>query len=202
MKRKEAIEATRPLRTRRASRGMTVVEILVVVVIVGILALIGVIGYRKFISSGKLSEATNMVAKIREAQERRKAETGTYLDVSLGLGAGNYYPAATPGQFSTQWGGVCSTCKSAWSNLNISADEPVRFGYAVVADGVACDPTCKGVSVSIRGTPIDFVGIAGGKITGPYYIIEAQGQMAAGAAFSTVVGQSFTNELAIDEAGQ
>ncbi len=128
---------------RRRDRGFTLIELGVVVVIVGILAVLATVGYRKWVTSSRMTEAHNMLENIRSAEEAFKSENGGYLPVSLSYaGAGTAkptgdYPAATPGPFKTQWGAACATsiCVQAnsWKKLGVTTDSPVTYGYAVVA---------------------------------------------------------------------
>src|SRR6188768_4466360 len=88
-------------RRRAEQRAFTLLELMTVVTIVGILATLGLVAYRRFITSSKSSEAIYMVGAIRASEESYRAETLTYLDVSVGFS--NYYPTATVGTKKTGW---------------------------------------------------------------------------------------------------
>jgi type IV pilus assembly protein PilA len=182
---------------RASSRGLTILELIAVIVIIAILAVLALIGYGRWIRSSKMTEAQNMIQKIRDAEERRKAETGSYLDVSNGLGVGNLYPKATPGKVSTQWGAQCTVCVSDWANLAITPDGPVQFGYAVVAGDTTKTPGQKGVNVTIGGNAVTFP-----NPTGPWYIVEAMSDLDGNGVFCTIIGTSWDNTLMIDNEGE
>ena len=189
--------ASRLVPSRSAERGFTLIELMLVVALVAILATIALVGWGKWIRSSKLTEATNMIQKIRDAEETRKAETGKYLDVSNGLGVGNLYPAATPGLKATQWGAQCTVCKSDWANLAVRADGPVQFGYAVVAGDAVTTPSTRGVNLTINGNTVSFP-----KPTGQWYVVEAMGDLDGNSVFCTVVGDSWDSTLMIDKEGE
>ena len=102
-------------KTKSGSRGITLVEVMTVVVIIGILSTIGTVGYRRWVRSSKIAEATNVINGIAQAQEAYKAEVGNYVNVSGSLD--NLYPARNPGAFKTAWGGPCDSCSLPWSTL-------------------------------------------------------------------------------------
>ena len=125
-------------RARLSAGGFTLIEAVTVVLIIGILATVAVVGYRRFLSSARMSEATNLIGDIRRSQEEHKAEAGTYANISSS--PTSYYPAATPGAFYSEWGGPCSNCSfgaSSWELLHIRPSGPVIFGYSTTAAWLA-----------------------------------------------------------------
>ena len=184
------------------TRGFTIIELMIVVAIIAVISLIAVVGYRRWIASARLAEATNMVGAIGHAQEDFKSQTGYYLDVSGGPLPPNMYPAATPGNFYTPWGGACASCKVPWRKLNVTADAPVLFGYATVADGEACDPSCHGVTLTLSAGAVNFPGLNGGAIQKPWYVTTATADTDGNGKFVLIVGHSFGHDLIVDNEGE
>jgi len=171
-----------------------------VVSILAILALIATAVYRRWVHTAYLSEAHEMVANIRVAQESFRAENGGYLGISGGLGPPNDYPAPTPGKFKTQWGGVCTGCapKMTWSMLNIQPSGPLAFGYSVVAS-LPNDPSASsGYNITVNRQPL---AIANG-MPAPWYLIEADGDLDGNSVFTHVYGMSATNQIFVDNEGE
>lgn len=183
-------------------RGFTLVELMAVVAIIGVLAALGFVGYRRWVRNAYVAEGTNMIGAIKEAEEHWFSQTHRYLDVSAGLGVGNLYPAPTPGKTVTPWGAPCTSCKTDWRRLDVSATEPVWFGYAVVADTELCDPACKGVNVSTTKGKIDFTALNRGAVTKPWFVAEAMADTDGNGVFCTIVGHSFGTDLIVDNEGE
>jgi prepilin-type N-terminal cleavage/methylation domain-containing protein len=184
----------------RREHGFTLIELMIVVVIVGVLSLLAVIGYKKWVSSSRLSEAYDMVNAIRSAEESFKAENGTYYDVSAGLAAGNTYPAAHPGPFKTGWGATCTNCWTptsgttmhTWAALTVEPKGPVMFGYAVITDALGAAP-----SLTVNGTAVNV-----STLTAPWYIVSAVGDTDGNGVYVTVYGFSSTNQLMVNNEGE
>ena len=162
-------------------------ELMIVVAIVGVLAVIAGVAYRKIVSSSRVAEATHMVQGIRAAQERYKAETNSYANISSSIT--QLYPAATPGTFKTAWGAACTLCATSWNTLAVKPDGPLEFGYATVAGPASLAPP----SFTFLTFPAP---------TAPWYVVQAQGDTDGNGVFCSVVGSSFTNALAIDKEGE
>jgi type IV pilus assembly protein PilA len=191
-------------------RGVSLVELMAVVVIIGITAAIAVVGWRRYIRSSHMAEATQLVGDIRAAQERHKQETGSYVDISVDISPTNGYPEGTnpaTGVVAVQWGLPCSkVCKSGqdWANLPVHPDQPVLFGYSTVAgSGGSVTPTNHGANVQIGGTAVDWVGINGGQpISGPWYVAGAYLDYDHNGIYATVLGDSFSNTILQDNEGE
>jgi type IV pilus assembly protein PilA len=203
-----SLAMTRP---HRSTRGFTLVELMVVVVIVAILAVLAVVGYRALVTSAHTSEATGMVGSIRTAQEAYHAETQTYVSTTTGGLAGSpptgLYPTqnSPPGQWKTGWGGglggACPALPGAsincWGALPIHVDSAVMFGYATVGGtaGTATYPSLPTINGASITTPT-------GVPPMDWYFIGAYGDVNGNGVVSSVIAQSFTNDIFIDKEGE
>jgi type IV pilus assembly protein PilA len=161
-----------------------------VVAIVGVLATLGLVAYRKFILSSKTSEAIYMVGSIRSAQESYRAETLGYLDVSASFA--HYYPTDAPGNQKIAWGGA-GYDKDNWMQLGARPDGPVYYGYRCAAGSVGkAVPALGGLATSPTWPTI----------TGPWYVIQAKGDVDGNGTFSYVAGSSFTGEIYVENEGE
>jgi type IV pilus assembly protein PilA len=160
-----------------------------VVVIVGVLAVIGLVAYRKFILSSKTSEAIYMVGSIRSAEESFRAETLGYLDVGFAA----YYPSDSPGAFKTAWGDTSTPLGQRWAQLGARPDGPVYYGYkcAAGAAGAVIPPLTGLTTVPTWPNP-----------TGPWYVIQARGDVDGNGTPSFVAGSSFTGEIYVEREGE
>jgi type IV pilus assembly protein PilA len=197
----------RILHSRRArSRAFTLVELAIVVVVVGILAVIGGVAYSRHRATARTSEATNLTAAIRTAQEAFKSERGIYAAVSTSTSA--FYPAAAPGRFVTQWGGACTNCvdsdPNGWRKLSLSTAGPVMYGYATVAGIGAADlggtpspPSAELVTTSALTEAATSI-----KATDPYYVTVAWGDTDGNGTPCIVMSYSTSNQLVIQAEGE
>lgn len=129
-------------RATLSARGFTLVELAIVVAIVGVLAVIAVVGYRKLVTSSKVTEARSMLQGIRVAQEAYKAERGVYVNIGT---QGCPEPDITKtGKQKTQWNPGCTAGgTNSWALLAVHADGPVQFQYMTIA-GVGGSPAGLG----------------------------------------------------------
>lgn len=183
------------------SRGFTLVEVAVVVVIVGVLAVIGMVVYTRYRTAARLSEATNMTAGIRAAQEAFKAENGVYAAVSNDVNS--FYPAPTPGKFVTAWGSKCLNCvdANAWKRLNVAPHAPVMYGYATVGSvgsALAASAVPNGAGVDIA-SPSTLAGAGTLGATTPVYVTVAWGDSDADGKPAMVVSYSVSNQIFVQQ---
>jgi len=180
---------------RTRDRAFTLIEALIISVIVGILAVLAVVAYRRWILNSYMAEAQNMVSNIRSAQDSFKAENGGYLPVSLGLGVGSDYPAATPGAFKTGWGADCDLkiCAktNSWKQLAVQPSGPVIFGYSVMADNSG-----KNVPphIFVNGVDTDLDQLKGA----PWYVIEADADPKGTGQFTKLFASSGNDQIFIN----
>jgi prepilin-type N-terminal cleavage/methylation domain-containing protein len=181
----------------KVRHGFTLIEAMIVVVVVGVLAMLAIAAYRHWVHTAYLAEAQDMVKAIRAGQEAFRAENGGYLNVSQGLGVGNDYPAARPGNFKTAWGGPCTQCNnqtSGFGAINVSSAGPLTFGYSTIADNTAAPP---GANLVLNGSPMDL-----SSVTAPWYIVEGDGDTDGDGVFCNVYGFSSSNQVYVNNDGE
>jgi len=79
-------------RTAPGDPGMTLVELMIVVVIISILAAIAVVGYRKYIASARVSEATAMLAEFAAKEQLYFLDNGLYHPLGVAEDPANFVP--------------------------------------------------------------------------------------------------------------
>lgn len=171
-----------------------------VVTIVGILALLATAGYRRWVHAAYLSEAQDMVANIRAAEESFRSENGGYLSISQGLGPSYDYPRHPPGAFKTAWGATCDTCTTQWSALNVQPTAPVAYGYSLQAANTAT--TAGGSAITLPTLTLNGSSMNLSAMTAPWYIVEADGDIDGNGVFTHVYGMSATNQIYVDNEGE
>jgi prepilin-type N-terminal cleavage/methylation domain-containing protein len=68
--------------SRDTHRGFTLIELMIVVAIIGVLAVVAGTAYRKYMDSGRTSEAMSMLGEIRAKEEAYRAEFSAYTSWS------------------------------------------------------------------------------------------------------------------------
>lgn len=183
----------RARQTRSPLRGFTLVELMVVVVLVGVLATIGVVMFRQWVFHTRSVEAFGMVQSIRVAQERWRAETGGYLDVSTTMTS--WYPTATPSRKLWHWDQATGLDYDRWMRLNPTVSGPVQFAYVTKAGPPF---TAMPALSTVEQPPWP----AADTITQPWYVIQAMGDTDADGVKSYYVAASLTGEILRENEGE
>jgi type IV pilus assembly protein PilA len=179
--------------SRAWQRGYTLAELMIVVAMIGVMAALAIVGYRKYLNAAQAGEAKAMIQGIRAGEESYKSEMLVYLDVSGTLT--NYYPHdPTVSQNDEKWSWVQSADPKytdpvkGWQLLNVAADGPVRFGYAVVA-GIG--PTAPPSPTAFTNKPV-WPAINAGI---PWYVIQAANQRTASGKVVLFISSSLSGEI-------
>ena len=166
---------------------------MIVVAIIGVMASLAIVGYRKYLNAAQASEAKSMIQGIRAGEEAYKSEMLVYLNVSGTLT--NYFPHdPTASKNDEKWSWVQSgdvrytNPATGWQLLNVAADGPVRFGYAVVA-GVG--PTAPPAPAGFASPPV-WPAINAGL---PWYVVQAANQRASSAKVVLFISSSLGGEI-------
>jgi type IV pilus assembly protein PilA len=166
---------------------------MIVVAMIGVMAALAVVGYKKYLNAAQSGEAKAMIQGIRAGEESYKSEMLVYLSCSTGLT--DYYPNnPTVSQNDSKWAWVrpndtrYTNKDTGWQLLNVQADAPVRFGYAVVA-GVG--PTAPPAPVGFN-TPPAWPAINPGI---PWYVVQAANQRASGTKVVLFISSSLSGEI-------
>jgi type II secretory pathway pseudopilin PulG len=163
------------------------VELMVIVIIVSILALLGTYSVRKYVTASKTSEATEMIATIKAAQESYKDETFNYLNVTTNLDT--YYPNnPNAGRVKVQWGGADASLAN-WQALGVHAALPVLFQYSCVAgpSGAVAVPGGAASDITVGNWPAT--------VNSPWYVVKAEADFEGNGVHTVFVGASFFGEL-------
>ncbi len=174
----------------RFSRGFTLVELMIVVAIVAILALLGMVGYRRIIASSHSAEVRHMLGAIRLAQESRRAETGSYAQVSPGYAP--LCPTNGLGDKKTAWNPACG----GWTALPVRSDGPVRYAYASEAGNATTNVTP--VPDQTNAFPVLVWPTPPGR---EWFVAYAELDENSDGVFSRAVTSSFSNEVWVTNEG-
>ncbi len=110
------------MRGRRVESGFTLIELMIVVAIMGVLAAIAIPTFSSYLYRSRTSEATTILAEVRQRQESYRAEFNQYANVS------SPNPSTIPGRRPIQW-----ETQATWRQLGVAPDAPLRFQYNTVA---------------------------------------------------------------------
>jgi Tfp pilus assembly protein PilE len=169
------------------------VELLVVVAIVGVLSTIGITLFRQHVSSGRSIEAFSMIQSIAAAQERWRAESQRYLDVSASLTS--YYPVDTPNRELHAWE-TSHADGPNWRRLNVTNSGAVQAVYTTVAGNAGTDPNEEVDGVSGLTLPTF------GKQNEPWYLIHAKADLDGDSVFSLFLASSLNGEVYVKNQGE
>lgn len=184
----------RRLQTRTSLRGYTLAELLIVVAMIGVMSALAVAGYKKYINAAQASEAKSMIQGIRAGEEAYKSEMLVYLSCSSSLT--DYYPTdptVTQNDQKTTWvrpnDPKYNNTTNGWQLLNVAADAPVRFGYAVFAGvGPTSPPQVNFANPPTGWPPAVVTGI-------PWYVVQAVNQRSPSAPKVMFMSSSLSGEI-------
>jgi len=186
----EARSARRLFRQR--PRAFTLVELLVVIAIVGVLSTIGITLFREHVQSGRSIEAFGMIQSIAAAQERWRAESQRYLDVSTSLTS--YYPVATPGRDLNPWETTDHDDAANWRKLNVTNPGRVQCVYTTIAGNAGTDPNVAGfTAVALPDFAVQ---------NEPWYLIHAKADLDGDSRFSYFMASSMNGEVYVKDQGE
>lgn len=163
-----------------------------VVSIVGVLSTIGITLFRQHVSSGRSIEAFGMIQSIAAAQERWRAESQRYLDVSTSLTS--YYPVATPSRSMNAWETTSHGDAARWRRLNVTNPGAVQAVYATVAGNAGTNPNDEeftALTLPTFGTQNE-----------PWYLIHAKADLDGDSTFSLFLASSLTSEVYVKDQGE
>ena len=176
----------------KSKRAFTLVELLVVVAIVGVLATIGITLFREHANSGRAIEAFGMIQSIAAAQERWRAESQRYLDVSRSLTS--YYPVATPSREMHAWDTTSHADAANWRRLNVTNPGSVKCVYTTVAGNAGTSPNDE----DFTALPLPTFGVQ----NEPWYLIHAKADLDGDSVFSLFLASSLNGEVYVKNQGE
>lgn len=161
-----------------------------VVAIVGVLATIGIVLVRQHFRESKSIEAMSIIQSIRAAQEARRAETGTYLNVSTSK---KWYPAVPNGTSRRSFVMADHDDFQRWQQLGVSRSDGTLFGFRSYAG--APGPV-SGFTLATTET------VTFPNATDNWYVIEAAGNIDSDDVLSEFVATSFNGEVYVERDGE
>jgi type IV pilus assembly protein PilA len=175
-------------------RGFTLVELMAVVAIVGVLAAVGIVAFSRRVHSAKSTEAMGMVQSIRAAEERARAETNAYLDVSTNLQ--EYYPDGNPGTEKRVFDNPSrnDALSQRWRLLNPTNPGMVQFSYAVKAGPPGTRPPQPDTSQKPDWTKAP--------AEQSWYLIQAMGDTNGDKVYSYFLASSLTGDVYWENEGE
>lgn len=150
---------------RRRRDGFTLIELLVVCAVIGVLAAIAIPGFRAQVMRSRASEAPQVLAAIRQAQEAYFAIYSRYCHAP---DANPSAPAPNPGDVA-----AFDTAAANWDQLGVNPGGPVRFQYQVLA-GEPGEPVPGGIA-GYNGTEHWYVSRARADLDGDNQFVVFEG---------------------------
>jgi prepilin-type N-terminal cleavage/methylation domain-containing protein len=169
--------ASRRLRLRWVSAGMTLIELMMVVVILGILAGVGAYSYSAYLRRSRSQEARTMLASIAAREDAYRSEFSTYcaagaMGTPTALGLSNAWPTAAPTSARVPF--LTSGMPQEWLQLGFRPVGDVRYRYVVVV----------GTPPQAPPSPYD-TGFSSAPNQDLWYVAEAYGNLDADSVLST-----------------
>jgi type IV pilus assembly protein PilE len=126
-----------------ARGGFTLIELMAIVVVIGILAVVALPGFLDSIRKGRRAEAVAALTQVQQAQERWRANNGSYADND------KLTPAPADGGL-----GISATTTSGYYGLALS--DVSASGYTVTATAKsgspqASDSACQKLVMRLAG---------------------------------------------------
>jgi prepilin-type N-terminal cleavage/methylation domain-containing protein len=173
------------------ARGFTLVELVTVVAIVGILATIAIILVQRYFRSSKSLEAISIISAIRVAQESHRAETGSYLNVTLDEA---WFPAKPDGLTKRSFVALPGHVDAErWKQLGVSRTDGTQFGFRTFAGGPG--------PIAVKLDTVDTMEFP--DATDQWYVIEAAGELnPSSPALSLYVASSLDSEIYTENEGE
>jgi type IV pilus assembly protein PilE len=135
--------ASKCIKPRTGTRGVTLFELMIVVLVIGIMAAIAVPGYRKYMIRTQRSEAKIALLHLQTAQEKRYLQQNSYTDDVTGSPAANPPGLGLPGMSETQKYDITATLNDAGGQTYTATATPK---YAQ-----ADDSDCMDFTINERG---------------------------------------------------
>ncbi len=117
------------------TRGFSLIELMIVVAIIAFLAAIAIRSFLMFQNEARESEMKMNLQKIRDCQERYKAEHGVYRELP-------WCPSEVPGVSSISWP-KDTEARRKWDSIGFSPNE-VYYQYRVEAYSKGCIVYARG----------------------------------------------------------
>ena len=148
------------MRSRRSQSGFTLIELMITVIIVGVLAAVAIPAFSSYVYRSRTTEATTILAEIRQRQESYRAEFNQYAHVN------SPNPSTAPGTTARGW-----EVQPRWQQLGVRPDAPLRFQYNAIAGlpstaVVSPFPGCGAPATAVVNTEFFFVAQALGDLDG------------------------------------
>jgi hypothetical protein len=158
-----------------------------------VLAAVAIVIVRKQVHASYSAEPRQMLQGIRAAEHQQLIDANTYLGCSGAL-LTNYYPQnGNPDTKKYDFRATSHPHWPCWRQLNLKADSPVRYGYAIAAGaGPGSFPVIPGIPTQPTWPDLDG-GLA------PWFVAHAAGDIDGDGVRSSFWSSSFDKTIAVHE---